>query len=899
MAIDKDELKRSVLISDVVSQRIEIKKSSPDEWSAHCPFHDDDTPSLSIDDSKGVFYCFGCGETGDMFGFVQKYDNVDFQTALSLVSGDTNITPVEIDKKPSVKKDYLDGIEPIIPVPPEIVETVGDGKSITVRNPKNKDLPGKKYEVTYKPAKTYTYTDNDGQVIGYVLRIEFPPDEKGKRNKITPRVMFCRFPNGDRAFCYFRFARPTPMYRVMDLDEHPDKPVLWVEGEKCADASKKILPKYVSVASVGGANSYKHVDTTPLKGRDILVWPDNDLAGNRAAWEVLVPLLQNSGVKSLKVIDYDPEKPDHWDVADALEEGMTTEEVVLWAKQRVRIITLETDPIFQPEPEAPDFDIPDDYKYDPDDDGTPFRVLGFNKARRYYLPTSTRQVVELTPAQHTPNNLLSIAPLDWWRDMFPKNKSFDPDWTKAYDYYLQVSSRVLFDGHEMLRGRGAWLDDGRSVLHLGSTAYVDGIPTRPWEIDSRYIYEHAFDISMDHHGEASNKEAHKLVEICNQLSWANELSGNLLAGWCVIASVCGMLEWRPHIWVTGPSGSGKTTVLSSIIMAMLGKIAVEFQGGTSEAGIRQAIGQDARPILYDEADAEDEATRRRLQSVIGLSRIASSGGKIIKGTQDQTGRSFSMRSCFCFSAINPSVQEFADESRITKLTLHKDKSAGATDKYRKLEKLIAETLTEEYASKVLFRSLKHLSVLQQNIKIFTRAATSVFRSKRIADQVGPMLAGAYLCHSAELIDVEDAIDWIGKRDWQDHTVIGKKSDAERLVDTIFTHRVQIKTDRLTTEQTIGELVTDAAIKSMGGEAVSNIELKRYGLSVDAFAKTLTVANTSLPMKKILRDTPWQAGWSRTLLEFDGSKKTNTIYFTAGVRSRAVEIQLDQLFPKNE
>jgi DNA primase len=50
--------------------------------SALCPFHEDKSPSLSINLECGLFYCFGCGERGDIFSFHQKLQGVDFKTSL-------------------------------------------------------------------------------------------------------------------------------------------------------------------------------------------------------------------------------------------------------------------------------------------------------------------------------------------------------------------------------------------------------------------------------------------------------------------------------------------------------------------------------------------------------------------------------------------------------------------------------------------------------------------------------------------------------------------------------------------------------------------------------------------------------------------------------------------------
>lgn len=68
-------------LSDFLSQFIRLEQKG----SSHigkCPFHDDKTPSLSVNNDKGLFYCFGCGTGGNVLTFISKYKNIDFKQSL-------------------------------------------------------------------------------------------------------------------------------------------------------------------------------------------------------------------------------------------------------------------------------------------------------------------------------------------------------------------------------------------------------------------------------------------------------------------------------------------------------------------------------------------------------------------------------------------------------------------------------------------------------------------------------------------------------------------------------------------------------------------------------------------------------------------------------------------------
>jgi len=79
------EIKDRLNIADVISGYIPIKKSGTN-FKAVCPFHNEKSPSLMISPAKQIWHCFGCGEGGDVFGFVIKYENLDFKDALKILA---------------------------------------------------------------------------------------------------------------------------------------------------------------------------------------------------------------------------------------------------------------------------------------------------------------------------------------------------------------------------------------------------------------------------------------------------------------------------------------------------------------------------------------------------------------------------------------------------------------------------------------------------------------------------------------------------------------------------------------------------------------------------------------------------------------------------------------------
>lgn len=882
MQYDIDQIKDQNHIDQVVGQRIELTKNGR-EFIALCPFHSEKTPSFSVVPAKEMYFCFGCGEGGDVIDFIMRYDAVDLPTACQILGGEKKPPPSKdrVKREAKVIKSVYDGIEPIFPVPDSTTLISKGKKTPNIWNPKRDSF------TTYKPSMVFEYKNKEGFLQGYVLRIDF--DDK----KITPMIMWCKLKDGSEGWCHYSFPEPRLPYGIDALYRNPDAPALIVEGEKSADAAHKLLPNYVVLTWSGGGKAVDKTNWSCLQDRKVTIWPDADQPGFEAG-KALTEIARKEGAIDIKLIGWDKDKPKGWDAADALADGLKKADIISWAKERTIIIELS-----EPEIEEPPIEVYEETSEPSTHNGiddAPFRILGYNKNIFYYLPQKTQQILELTPAQHTKNTLIVLAPHKYWLENFGStSKNKDVDWDAAYEALInQCSRKGIFDGHEMVRGRGAWLDEGRPVLHLGTSINMDNETFRPQSVNSNYIYEANRDLNIPSVSPATNKEAHHLVEICEKLTWENDLSATLLAGWCVVAPVCGILKWRPHIWVTGQAGSGKTTVIKDIIQRVVGPMALNIEGKTTEAGIRQQLQQDARPIIFDEAESEDKHSAQRMQAVLDLARVASSGGRIMKGTVSGMGMSFSVRSCFCFASINTTVQHYADETRITKLVMKKDKSEGAEEKYKALQAKMFSIFTPEYSGKMLARSIKNLRTLQKNSETFVEAAARVFKSRRMADQIGPMLAGTYLCCATKEISLDEAVNWIEKHQWEDHTPISAKTDEERLLDRIATSRVRVSTLRGNQEATVGELIIICADGGeVGGIDKSDAEreLKRIGIKVDKIEgeQWVLFANKSDPLKAILQDTPWAGEWSRPLKDVYHAEPENVTYFSPGIKARATRL----------
>jgi len=82
----KEIVKQQADIVRVVGDYVKLKKAGAQNYSGLCPFHNEKTPSFSVHATRQFYHCFGCGESGDVFAFVQKIDNITFPEAVRAVA---------------------------------------------------------------------------------------------------------------------------------------------------------------------------------------------------------------------------------------------------------------------------------------------------------------------------------------------------------------------------------------------------------------------------------------------------------------------------------------------------------------------------------------------------------------------------------------------------------------------------------------------------------------------------------------------------------------------------------------------------------------------------------------------------------------------------------------------
>jgi DNA primase len=98
-------IRERVRIEEVVGDYVQLRRAGADSLKGLCPFHDEKSPSFHVRPNHGHFHCFGCGEGGDVYAFVQKIEHVSFVEAVELLADRVGHTISYTGPATSVQRD--------------------------------------------------------------------------------------------------------------------------------------------------------------------------------------------------------------------------------------------------------------------------------------------------------------------------------------------------------------------------------------------------------------------------------------------------------------------------------------------------------------------------------------------------------------------------------------------------------------------------------------------------------------------------------------------------------------------------------------------------------------------------------------------------------------------------
>lgn len=525
-----------------------------------------------------------------------------------------------------------------------------------------------------------------------------------------------------------------------------------------------------------------------------------------------------------------------------------------------------------------------------------FTILGYDGGEYFLFNHAKRQVVILRRGDITDLGLVEQAPANWWESYFPGNKGGINRIAVAEWIFGMAHARGIYD-QSRVRGRGAWRDNGRFVFHYGSHLTVDGVKTRIEDMRSAYVYPMAHSMPRPADTPLSDLEGAHLLRVAEMVRWSMPGSAALMAGWSFLAPVCGALRWRPHIWITGAAGSGKSTVQRDFCQALVEGTSIYAQGNSTEPGIRQKLRADARPVLIDEAESNNEREKARIESILALIRQSSSESQAetLKGTVNGQSMQFHIRSMFCLASINTNLDKQADIDRLTKLVIRPPVKGASPEHWVKLEdELHKITSDETLPNRLLARCLGRLPQIMETIAVFTKAAAQRFGTQRQGDQYGTLLAGCWCLTRSHVANEEEALELIDSYNWAEHVEDNDQDDAQKALSNLL--NAKIRMGGSLGDLSIYELVREASSAyrvELIGQSIADQALRRHGVRLEEKDGVL-LFGTSVPnLKHLLEHTPYATDIRGQLMRLPGATKWNdkTVKFN-GAASKCIAIPLD-------
>ena len=780
------------------------------------------------------------------------------------------------------------------------------------------DPPSHNHYRHQKPDATWVYKNLSGQRMFYIHRFNVGDGKK----EICPQVYGSY--DGKIGWFWKQVKDNRPVYGLDRLASGKGT-VLIVEGEKCADALHKISGgKIPAISWCGGTNAVDRTDWSCLKGRKVVIWPDADQKtykgndkvkplieqpGYKAALNVSIAALK-AGADDVVILDFNYiGHPDGWDVADAVDEGWNLPKIIGFIKEGIESAQKK-------EPNEPDATPEDKVKKKEELvtlglESLPFQCLGYDHGVCFYNPFQTQQLKAMTESSHTKQNLFYMAELKDWKKAFPSSNRPFWDIDEAMSAMMKACRNKGTFSMENVRGRGAWLDVGRVILHLGDRLMVDGVLTDELLLEnSQYYYELKMGFSPPSDEYISSKEAQELLDIFYKLRWSNPISGLLALGWCIMAPFCGAFSWRPHIWMNGPAGAGKTWIQDNMINKLVGDYALMATSVTTEAGIRSALKGDARPVILDEFEAQDAKGVARSQNIMELMRQSSSESeaKIIKGTAGGGSVNYRIRSSFCLSSIGLNIPQYADQSRISVLGLdapekyETDKIEEERQNFKDVSEYCSTILTDKFVDKLHGRTVRFLKEITESVENGREAISKSLNNQRNGDQYGTLIAVALSWLEGRVVSIDEITEWTlmnNINNFVDGTI---ETDDRRCFDHLMDQSITVRSERknmpytFTVAQVVEALRfninlfdsdwhTQKALGPTPDECV--MTLSQCGIRLGGEKKEyILISNNHVWLSKIYKDTQWaNAGWPGSLKQIEGADNYNGKAVRIGGMSR--------------
>jgi hypothetical protein len=371
------------------------------------------------------------------------------------------------------------------------------------------------------------------------------------------------------------------------------------------------------------------------------------------------------------------------------------------------------------------------------------------------------------------------------------------------------------------------------------------------------------------------------------------LAADLLFGATSLAMLGAAPPWRVHVLIQGIHGTGKSTLLGAIGQA-LGPLAVTMNN-FSEAGFRNTLANEARPVLVDEAEADDNGVMSQIVRVIRQM----SGGEGVKGLRGEASgghRSFDIAGSAFLGCINMPDLKPQDLSRFLVLELRRGSAATETAAKRAIAR------AGELSAGLRARAFYGWPRFEANLALLRAALFGRGCNTRQADLLGALLAAGAMMSEEHGIDAGHADDLAEIVEPLIRAMAAEsedRSDARSCWIQLLSSPVMAW--RSGEAQTIGSLLLDSC--QPNGTDTRTLLAHKCGIRVELGeaskthpeAPCLYIANQHQFLREVYRDTNWrEGGWRQSLARLDGAMPSEKPIRIGMLQQRAVAVPMKRL-----
>lgn len=578
----------------------------------------------------------------------------------------------------------------------------------------------------------------------------------------------------------------------------------------------------------------------------------------------------------------------------------------------------------------------------------PFRPLGFNGDHWYLHVQGTDLVSTITASELRGPKFLLFADYDWYQDNFGNDQGKVNWMMVANSIISQCKEKGQWDP-SLERREGVWRDGGNIIVNYGKGAVVirpDGTRRESSlydlgrDEDTRHVYTMDRPIEAPDFDRAlagDDPDLKRFVKLLHDLPWQSgtgRYSPVILGGWIGLSFICGIVPWRPHVWLDGARASGKSWVINNLIAEAVDEFGLHIKSNSTEPGIRRRLEGRAMAVVFDEAEAEDAGDRARMQGVIKILRHITSGerSEVVQAEfGKQTAVSFRPKATFLMSSINVSLMQSSDLTRFARLTFGKPLPHEAFA--RLISGPAKEILTSDFRRRLSARMIMRAHDYEPLLAIMTEAIINLTGcDRRTVDVHAALLSSYYLLFEDRPVEMRSVLDWIGE------TVLSQLSqrvrpgdprsvnayDHEEIITEIMSHRIQVETDSGRFTETVSMVIQAALDEDGDGSRTSRLapstamgRLAEMGIrvirpgepSIDDFIAIAAAADPDLApdmeklyergglliakkhseIRKALEQTAWRDSYQNVLLQTHGAIEAGRLRFAGVSRNYCIFI----------